>query len=222
MLLELTNINKVYSRNAEDFFAVQDANLQLDAGDRVFITGKSGSGKSTLLHMIAGLLQPTSGEIVFNGKKLSSLDDPALSLYRNKQIGYIPQGHSILSNFKVIDNVLLPFYLYRKKEIPFDRAKTILNQIGILHLSDSYPDQLSGGELRRVSIARSLINEPKLLIADEPTGDLDPETTVDVLKLFTEIAKRNIAILIVTHETGIIEKDSVHLEMAEGCCRRIS
>ncbi|MDR1884706.1 MAG: ABC transporter ATP-binding protein [Synergistaceae bacterium] len=219
MLLETRKLRKEYRRGDAAFPAVNDVDISVDENDFLFITGRSGSGKTTLLNLIAGLARPSSGEIFFDGLDIGGASDRDLALLRNSQIGYIPQGHGILSNFTVLDNVLLPFYLYSREGGPEKRALSLLEQTGIPHLAGSYPDQLSGGELRRVSIARSLINSPRLLIADEPTGDLDPRTTDDILRLFARISSDGVTIIIVTHEADIVKFGNRHLIMEEGLIR---
>jgi putative ABC transport system ATP-binding protein len=216
MLLEARELCKNYRRGEREFPAVNKVDLSVGKGDLVCVTGPSGSGKSTLLNMIAGLLPPDSGRVVFDGSDLNILDDTSLSLLRNNKIGYIPQGHSILANFSVMDNICLPFYFYRRKGNPAPKVEELLALMGISHLARQYPGQLSGGELRRVSIARSLINEPLLLIADEPTGDLDPQNSTAVMELFSAIAAAGTAVLLVTHETDNLRYASRCLKMEEG------
>jgi putative ABC transport system ATP-binding protein len=216
MLLKLRLLKKEYKREKTTFRAVDDVNLSIDEGELVCITGRSGSGKSTLLCMIAGLLEPTSGDIIFDDVELSRLKDSERSFLRNTRIGYIPQGQSILSNFSVLHNVALPFYLFKREGDPTTRARRLLEQVGISHLENSYPARLSGGEMRRIAIARSLINNPRLLIADEPTGDLDPQTTDEVMKLFGYITKNGVSIILVTHDVGVIHYSSKHFYMDSG------
>jgi putative ABC transport system ATP-binding protein len=216
MLLELIHLKKEYSRDREIFSAVDDASLVIGEGELVCVTGKSGSGKTTFLSMIAGLIEPTSGSVVFNGVNLTELKDGELSLLRNTKIGYIPQGQSTLGNFSVMDNILLPFYLHKRSGNPLERASYLMEQTGIAHLSKSYPAQLSGGELRRVTIVRSLINEPQLLLADEPTGDLDPETLEDVMKLFVKISHDGVSIILVSHDANVVSYKDRHFSMESG------
>ncbi len=204
MLLEIKNLNKEYKRGSRTFLAVKDIDLSVSPGDFFCIIGKSGSGKSTLLNLIAGLLLPTSGEILIDGKNIVSLKDNAASYLRNSAIGYISQGQSVLANLSVLDNVRLPFYFFKRDGDAKKKALLLLEQVGIGHLADSYPRYLSGGELRRVAIARSLINNPSILLADEPTSDLDTKTTAETLKLFSEIAKDGTSVLLVTHELDTI------------------
>lgn len=201
MLLSAKNLTKEYTRSGRNFAAVKDVNLTLLAGDFISIIGRSGSGKSTLLNLLAGLIRPTSGEITADGKKISDLNDMEISEYRNTVIGYIPQGQSVLQNLNVIDNVRVPEYLSkRKQDPPHMAADDLLTLVGISHLAESFPRSLSGGELRRVAIARALINCPLILIADEPTGDLDTQTTKEIMEIFQSISKQGTAVLMVTHE----------------------
>ncbi|MDR1901021.1 MAG: ABC transporter ATP-binding protein [Treponema sp.] len=204
MLLEIAALTKEYKRNKLPFYAVKDANLSIDTGDFVSIIGRSGSGKTTLLSMAAGLLKPTSGAVTLEGSNIFSLSDEEMSFLRNTKIAYIPQGMSLLPNLTVLDNVRLPFYLSKQEGDAAEKALSLLEQVGIVRLAGDYPKQLSGGEQRRVSIARALINDPALLIADEPTGDLDTETTAEIMQLFGLIAQNGTAILLVTHEPDMV------------------
>lgn len=204
MLLEVRDLIKKYGKRASSYIAVNGVNLSVSDNDFISIIGRSGSGKSTLLNLIAGLLNPTSGSVEMDGHIISSLNDKKMSLYRNSKIGYVPQGQSVLGNLTVLDNVRLPFYFFQRKGDVEKKALSLLEQVGIPHLANSYPKQLSGGELRRVSIARALINEPALLIADEPTGDLDTQTTMEIMELFRRISQNGTAILMVTHELDTV------------------
>lgn len=199
-MLEIRNLEKKFVQADREFWAAKDVNLSVSEGDFISIIGRSGSGKSTLLNMIAGLLEPTKGQILFDNKDITSLSDEEVSIYRNTDIGYIMQGKSLLKNLTVLDNVLLPYYLFSRDEDITKRALELLDQVGILHLKDTYPSKLSGGELRRVAIARALINNPKLLLADEPTSDLDSENTAEIMKLFQKISSKGTAVIMVTHE----------------------
>jgi putative ABC transport system ATP-binding protein len=216
MLLEMKGVRKEYRRDGVGFFAVDGVDLTANENDFIIITGRSGSGKSTLLKMIAGLLRPSSGSIVFSGRDLAGVSDDEGALTRNAGIGYIPQEHSLLSNFTVRENVILPFYFYRRSGDPDERADYLLEQTGIARLAQSYPAQLSGGEQRRVSIARSLINEPKLIVADEPTGDLDPQTAEEILGLFSQVSGTGAAVILVTHDTNVKGHGNRRLVMESG------
>jgi putative ABC transport system ATP-binding protein len=204
-LLELKEVRKAYKRGGRSFNAVNGVSLSVEPGDFISIIGRSGSGKTTLLNMSAGLLHPTEGTVLFEGNDIHRLKDKELSFLRNEKIGYVPQGQSLLSNFTVFDNVCIPWFLFRREGDVEGRAFILLEKVGISHLAASYPKELSGGEMRRAAIARSLINEPRLLIADEPTGDLDAQTTAEIMELFSRIVREGTAVLIVTHEL-----DTVH------------
>jgi ABC-type lipoprotein export system ATPase subunit len=203
-LLELKQLKMIYQRDdIASFTAVDSVNLNVMRGDFVSIIGRSGSGKSTMLNMIVGLLRPTSGKILINGDDLWSMDDNHMANIRNSKVGYIPQGSSLLSNLTVLDNVRLPFFLGKRAGNCTLHAMNLLKEMRIQNLAERYPAQLSGGEMRRATIARALINSPEILIADEPTGDLDEETTKEVMELFSEIYCRGTTILMVTHEYDI-------------------
>jgi putative ABC transport system ATP-binding protein len=205
-LLEFKELTKEYHRGGRNFNAVNGVSLSVEPGDFISITGRSGSGKSTLLNMGAGLLRPTAGTVLFEGQDIHRMNDKELSFLRNEKIGYVPQGQSLLSNFTVFDNVCIPWFLFKREGDDIEvRAFTLLEKVGISHLSASYPKELSGGEMRRVAIVRSLINEPRLLIADEPTGDLDAATTAEIMNLFSRISMEGTAVLIVTHELDTLD-----------------
>lgn len=199
MLLETVGLTKNYERRGRKFAAVDGVDLRVTSDDFVCITGESGSGKSTLLNMLTGLLRADGGEILLDGEDLCKRGDAELAKLRNSKIGYIPQGNSLLQNFSVLDNVCLPWYLTRKEDVS-GFARALLEKVGIPHLEKENPRNLSGGEARRVAIARSLISRPSVLIADEPTGDLDPQNADEVLRLFSEVHSQGVAVIIVTHE----------------------
>ncbi|MCL2210568.1 MAG: ABC transporter ATP-binding protein [Treponema sp.] len=220
-LLEIHGVTKEYRRGGATsgervFNAVNNANLSVNCGDFISIIGRSGSGKSTLLNMSAGLIRPTAGNVLFKGDDIYQYNDKEMSLYRNEKIGYVPQGQSLLSNFTALENVCLPWFLYNRGEEAVERALSLLEKTGIKNLADAYPKELSGGEMRRVAIARSLINKPALLIADEPTNDLDAQTTSEVMKLLSSIAQEGTAVLIVTHELDTLSYGNKTYKMDNG------
>lgn len=200
--LEVQKLSRKYIRKGSPFFSVKDADLSLEGGEFISITGTSGSGKTTLLNMIAGLLLPTSGQILIDGNNTVTKSDAKGALLRNRVIGLVPQGYSLLSSLSVLDNVRLPFYLSRegRKGEPEGEAMRLLSLLGIGELSSSYPANLSGGEIRRAAIARALINKPALLLADEPTGDLDAGNKEEIISLFRKIADGGTAVVMVTHD----------------------
>lgn len=202
MELIAAGIARRYLRAAGEgnaFEAVHPANITLRSGEITVLTGRSGSGKTTLLTMLAGLLQPSAGTVALDGQDLYSLPDAALSRLRARHFAVIPQGASPISSLTVIENVLFPAAL-AGKEPPLQRAQALMERLGILPLRHVFPGQLSGGELRRMAIARALAAEPDFIFADEPTGDLDDENTAAVLSLLRETARAGAAILMVTHE----------------------
>ena len=186
--------------SAQYFDAVVPTDLQLVAGELVVMKGRSGSGKSTLLNMMAGLLEPTEGNVLLDGQDLYALDDVSLSRLRNERIGVIPQGQTALHSLSVVQNVMLPYSMYHDGDSCEDRAMGLLDDLGIRNLADSYPSELSGGELRRVCVARALACTPDVVLADEPTGNLDDESTQMVLGMLRGVADGGAAVLVVTHE----------------------
>jgi putative ABC transport system ATP-binding protein len=215
-ILEINGLSKEYKRGGRAFNAVNGVSLSIEGGDFISIIGRSGSGKSTLLNICAGLLEPSDGAVLFEGRDIYDLTDKEISFFRNAKIGYVPQGQSLLANFTVLDNVCIPWFLFKREGDVEGRAFLLLEKVGISHLAASYPKELSGGEMRRVSIARALINEPRLLIADEPTSDLDTETTAEIMGLFSRIAREGTAVLIVTHELDTLDYGNKTYSMSEG------
>ena len=189
-MLKIEQLFKTYVR-AKEFNAVDNVNLEVEDGEFIAIIGKSGSGKSTLLNIISGILSPTSGKIFLDNEEISALSDDEKSFIRNDSMGFIPQSTVVLSTLNVLDNVCLPFFLSKREGDAVGRGKYLLKELGIEHLESSYPRELSGGELRRVTIARALMNYPKIILADEPTSDLDVENTKEVLEILKEINKKN-------------------------------
>jgi len=215
-VLEFENITKEYKRAGNVFNAVNSAAFSIEAGDFINITGRSGSGKSTLLNMGAGLLRPTNGIITFDGQDIYRMNDKEISFFRNAKIGYVPQGQSLLSNYTVLDNVCIPWFLFPREGTPYEYAFSLLEKTGISRLASSYPKELSGGELRRTAIARALVNKPSLLIADEPAGDLDSETANEIIKLFRDIADEGMGVIIVTHNNNLLSYGNKTYSMNEG------
>ena len=202
MILRAKSISKQFFRQSKTknvFMAVQKTDLILQAGQLTEITGRSGSGKSTLLNMLAGLLSPTTGKVFLDNTDIYGLEDGERSRLRGREIGVIPQGQTGLHSLTVLENVMLACLLYGEYGSE-DLAIDLLERVGIANLRDVYPNELSGGEMRRLSIARALIRSPGILLADEPTGDLDDENTHAVLRLLRRAADEGAAVLLVTHE----------------------
>jgi putative ABC transport system ATP-binding protein len=200
MILTAAGIKKSYLRGATPFMAVDDVSLSVDKGAFIGITGRSGSGKSTLMNILAGLTFADEGEIRFENISYADMTDAGLSSLRNGKLGYIMQGASVLSNFTVYENILIPEWLNGRRKSSSKDVLRVLKKLGIAHLKRQYPAYLSGGELRRVAIARALLYSPKLLIADEPTGDLDAETAGETVNILLNIADEGTAVLMVTHD----------------------
>lgn len=199
-LLEVKNLTKTYERNHRVFHALDSINLTINHGDFTNIIGRSGSGKSTLLNIIAGTLSPTSGSVMLNGQDLAARTDRERSRIRNDKIGFIPQGAEALPALTVLENVLLPFCLYPHGGDGEGWARILLEKFGISELAESYPDELSGGELRRALIARAMINRPELIIADEPVSDLDVKSAREVMEIFAKLNAEGVTLLIVSHD----------------------
>ena len=204
MILKAEGISRRFFRKnggANFFYAVQKTDFTLEAGKLCVIMGRSGSGKSTFLNMLAGLLEPSEGRVMLDNTDIYAMDDKSLSRMRNKNIGVIPQGQTALSSLTVLENVKLPYLLYNKPSEKIDKyAAELIETVGISTLGNSYPNELSGGENRRLAIARALLMQPGILLADEPTGDLDDENTKKVLELLKNAAQNGTAVLLVTHE----------------------
>ena len=203
MIIEATGLTKEFARargGKRLFTAVHPLDIGLEERQLTVVSGHSGSGKSTLANMLAGILTPTAGHVRLDGMDLYSLRDEELSRLRNEHIGLVPQGHTALRALTVLDNVLLPSILYSKDEAPAERARELLAAVGLDDLADAAPTELSGGELRRMAIARALLMGPAIVIADEPTAGLDSANATAVLTLLRDAADRAAAVLVVSHE----------------------
>lgn len=214
MLLELKDIYREYERNGK-FFAVDGVSFSIDEGELISIVGPSGSGKSTLLSLIAGLLKPTKGEIFWEGNNITHLSDKKWSAMRRTKISYIPQGYSLLSNLTVRENIELPLRL-SGQEVTQENVGAVLDRLHLRHLAQSYPASLSGGERRRAVIARSLAPAPQLILADEPTNDLDEENRTEVLNCFQKVATEKTAVIIVTHDSNLSSFSKLSYKMEKG------
>ena len=199
-MIKVENLTKNFIRNKKDFDAVHDVSLQVKKGEFAAITGHSGSGKTTLFNMIAGLIHSTSGKIYVDGHELTGMKEDELSAFRNANMGYVLQGQSLLSNFTILDNICMPAYLSSDNQEFRERALELLEKIGLAEFANEYPGNLSGGEIRRVSIIRAMINNPKVILADEPTSNLDPENSHKVMQMLQDISKTGTTVLLSTHE----------------------
>ena len=201
-LVETRNLKKSYTRGHQAVDALKGVSLNIDQGQFVSIMGPSGSGKSTLMHLMGGLDRPTSGQVILSGQGIESYSDDELSAFRRRRLGFIFQFFNLLPTLSALENVALPLLLDGKpmREIA-PKATELLTLIGLQNRIDHRPDQLSGGEMQRVAIARALVTDPLLILADEPTGNLDTKTGTTVLELLAQMAKeRGHTILMVTHD----------------------
>jgi putative ABC transport system ATP-binding protein len=223
MILEAINITKKFNRLRQDsnvFTAVSETTLSLDPGTFYVVSGASGSGKSTLLNMLSGLLAPDGGKVQLDGKDLYRLDDKELSLLRSRHMGFLPQGQTALYSLNVLENVLVPYTLHGEKITEEEFAFSLLEELGIADLAGVMPSELSGGEIRRMAIARALIRRPDFLFADEPTGDLDRDNTQLILKLFRSLADQGTCIFLVSHDTEAFAYGDILYSMDKGELRR--
>ena len=199
-IVKVSNLCKTYGRGESEVKAIDNVSFSVEKGEFLAIIGASGSGKSTLLHLIGGVDRPTSGSVYIDGTDIYSLGDGPLSVLRNTLIGVIPQEHFAIHTLSVLQNVCLPSVLFHKDGDVESRGFELLKLLGISELAGSSPSELSGGELRRMSAARALINNPRVILADEPTGDLDDENTELIFELLRKKAREGASVLVVTHE----------------------
>ncbi|MBK6726396.1 MAG: ABC transporter ATP-binding protein [Xanthomonadales bacterium] len=216
-VIQLENIRRTYDMHGAEVRALDGVSLQVDAGEFVAITGPSGSGKSTLLNVLGCLDKPDSGSYVLDGEEVSRLDDEAISTLRNRKIGFIFQSFHLLPRLTVLENVLLPLRFTREPKPDVSaRARELLARVGLADRMDHRPTQLSGGQMQRAAIARSLILSPALLLADEPTGNLDSRSANDVLGLIEELHTHGQTIVLVTHDHDIAARVPRHVRLRDG------
>jgi len=216
-VIQLENIRRTYDMHGAEVRALDGVSLQVDAGEFVAITGPSGSGKSTLLNVLGCLDKPDTGSYLLDGQEVSRLDDEAISTVRNRKIGFIFQSFHLLPRLTVLENVLLPLRFTREPKPDVDgRARELLARVGLADRMDHRPTQLSGGQMQRAAIARALILSPALLLADEPTGNLDSKSAADVLGLIEELHAHGQTIVLVTHDHDIAARVPRHVRLRDG------
>ena len=214
--LEAQKLVKEYNRRGKTFRAVDDIDFTIEPGDFVMIEGESGSGKTTFLNLLTGLTDPTTGAVIIDGRSLKETGDKEISKIRNQKIKYIPQGESLLSALTVRENILFPYIIGGLEKPSYERLLEVSDKLGITDLLDEYPSELSGGEMRRATIARAVINKPSLIIADEPTGSLDLANTSRVMEIFKNIASEGTAVIVVTHQKETLGYASKVYGMEQG------
>ncbi|QDC46633.1 ABC transporter ATP-binding protein [Candidatus Methylopumilus universalis] len=216
-VIEIQGLYKDYNTAAGVFPVLKDVNLTIDDGDYVAIMGPSGSGKSTFMNILGCLDRPTKGEYILDGHSVKSLSSNELAKLRNKTIGFVFQGFNLLARSTLVENVSLPLvYAEDQKELRNKRAKNILERMGLGNYFNSKPSQISGGQQQRVAIARALVNQPRIILADEPTGNLDSKTSDEIMKIFDELNQIGNTIIIVTHENDIAEHASRQVRFLDG------
>ena len=204
MIIKTTELKRSFEVGSETVDAIKGINLEVDAGEFIAIMGPSGSGKTTLMNIIGCLDTPTSGEYYLNNKLVNQLNEDELAGIRNKEIGFVFQNFHLLARNTALDNVMLPLkYAGVDKADQVKRGKEVLSQVGLESRMDHQPSELSGGQQQRVAIARALVNNPSILFADEPTGNLDSQTGQDVMHLFHNLHKQGQTIILITHENEV-------------------
>ena len=214
-MLILEGVSKVHGDGRRSVQALSDVSLTVSAGEFVAIAGPSGSGKSTLLQIVGCLDVPTSGRYVLEDTDVSTLDDGALSRLRNAHVGFVFQSFNLVTRTTALENVELPM-VYSAGRVARDRARAALDRVGVSHRADHFPNELSGGEQQRVAIARALVLAPALLIADEPTGNLDATNGDHVLDLFAQLNREGLTILLVTHDPRVAARAHRVVSLADG------
>ena len=217
-VIRIEGLHKSYQTSAGLFPALKDVSLAIAVGEFVAIMGPSGSGKSTFMNILGCLDKPSAGRYVLDGRDVENLSKDELAMLRNRTIGFVFQGYNLLQRMSLLDNVALPLiYCGLEREERQRRAHDLLTKVGLADKAASMPNQISGGQQQRVAIARALINRPRLILADEPTGNLDSRTSEEIMKLFEELNGEGITIVLVTHEEDIARHAQRQVRFFDGC-----
>jgi len=217
-LVKVVSLYKSFKKNSRIIEVLKDINLTISKGETVAVLGKSGAGKSTLLHLLGSLDSPSSGQIFFDGSEITSLNEDAVSILRGSKIGFVFQFHYLINEITTFENVIIPGIInkFNKKDI-LDRADYLIDKLGLSHRKTHKPSELSGGEQQRVAIARALINNPRILMADEPTGNLDTKTSIATFDLLEKIHIENkMSMLVVTHNLELSERFDRKIILEDG------
>lgn len=217
-VIEVKNLTKTFRDGDAKVNALHNISFELNEGENLAIIGTSGSGKTTLLHLLGGLEKSSEGDIFLVGKSISSMNDKALSKFRNQTIGFVFQFFYLLEYLTAKENVALPAIIKTgKRKASLKKAEELLEAVGLSHRMNHYPNQISGGEMQRIAVARALINDPKIILADEPTGNLDKENAERILNIFDEISKqKGVSVVVITHDNWISQKFENVLKLDKG------
>ncbi len=222
-ILDIKNLNKNYDHNSKKIEVLKNLNFSLKKGELIALTGPSGSGKSTLLHLISLMDKPTSGKIFFLGKDTINYSEKDIDNLKKYKISLIFQNNNLISDLNVIENVMLPLLIRNENKLKsYNKAKKILTLVKLLNRQDFFPNDLSGGEQQRVAIARALIAETDLILADEPTGNLDHKTSKEIFSYFLKLKKMNKTILFATHNRELANKADYKLSIFNGNIKRLN
>ncbi|KKT13466.1 MAG: ABC-type antimicrobial peptide transport system, ATPase component [Candidatus Falkowbacteria bacterium GW2011_GWF2_43_32] len=216
MLIHLKNLTKEYQTDDLVTPVLHDLSFDIEEGEFVSIMGPSGSGKSTLMHILGLLERPSSGSYKLNGHEVGSLDDDQLAAYRNKKIGFVFQAFNLLPRTTVLENVELPLFYSHDHHNARARAQKVLESVGLGHRLDYYTNQISGGEKQRVAIARALVNDPAVIFADEPTGNLDSKSGTQIMEILQQLNDDGRTVILVTHETDTAEHAKRIIQLKDG------
>ena len=217
-IIQAKGLKKIYKRGSEEVVALWDISLSVSAGDFSIIIGPSGSGKSTLLHLLGGIDRPTQGELIVNGVDLVKVSEAALTRFRRDNIGFVFQFYNLLPSLNALDNVVLPLLAKGKSwKASRERGMAMLDQVGLSHRQKHTPSQLSGGEQQRVAIARAMVVEPCVILADEPTGDLDSASANSIIALMVELKERQrVTFIVATHNPLLVQAATHIYELVDG------
>ncbi|GGC82270.1 ABC transporter ATP-binding protein [Enterococcus wangshanyuanii] len=216
-MIELINLSKVYGKSNTEVKALNEVNLEINEGEMIAIMGPSGSGKSTLLNILGGLDSPTSGEYLLKNRNVQNMKQKELSKVRNRTFGFVVQSFALIDHYSVFNNVMIPLdYTKLKKADKKEKIRLCLDKVGILDKSKNYPYELSGGQCQRVAIARALVNTPDVILADEPTGNLDKNNGEQIIEIFKELNKAKTTIIIITHDDEVASKCNRVIRLEDG------
>lgn len=215
-ILNVSNLCKIYGKGENEFLALNNISIKVKKGEFIAIVGKSGSGKSTLLHLLGGLDKPDRGNVIINNQDIYKMNDKELTVFRRKYIGFVYQFYNLIPALTVKENILLPA-LFDGRKISDKKLEELVKKLGLINKMEAYPNDLSGGQQQRVAIGRALINHPKIILADEPTGNLDTRSTKHIIKLLEYYNKKyRQTIIMVTHDLSLAKRASRIITMRDG------